>query len=88
MAFTVLIKSGTCGYFDYDGIDYLVGEVPSDNIPSIGEYLTLQDARKDTKFSYTKYLVTEIHREYFIDKSGEFTEDIRVCVMKVGEVEW
>jgi|GEM_PF-5878244 len=59
--FYVMVKSGTNGYSDYDNCDLLLTEIPSSNIPRIGEILEFGDKEN---FTRKKYLVREIKRSY------------------------
>lgn len=59
--FTIAIKSGKSGHFDYDGCDLILAEIPSNNIPNKGDILTFGD---DQNRSEQAYLVTEVSRSY------------------------
>lgn len=87
--FTVLIKSGTCGHFNYDGCDMLVAEIPSSNIPRKGDILEFGD-NENRKIK--RYLVTEVQRVYnFKNDKHDFGEWINVYVIVVWEIntgEW
>jgi len=79
--FKVAIKSGTCGWHDYDNCDQVIIDIPSDNIPRVGEVLEINDL--DNK----KYLVTEVKRVYLIPNETstyEFGEWIYVYVISVN----
>ena len=70
MIMSVYVKSGTGGYFDYDGCDLLVKEISTDIIPvpRIGETLDIwennDDENTDSKGEilkeYHNYLVTDV----------------------------
>lgn len=76
--FFVVVKSGTNGYEDYDNCHKLLKEIPSNNIPSIGDILQFDDKNG----ARTKYLVREVKRSYnFKTKYQEFGEYIYVYVI-------
>ena len=87
MDISVNIKSGTGGYFDYDGCDLCV--IKNDNlpIPRIGEVLEiLEDNDKKTTNSkgvilkeYHQYLVTDVH--YYIVNDDY---DVTIYVVPIG----
>ena len=71
--FYVNIKSGTSGWSDYDNCDKQIAEIPSDNIPSIGDTLEI-----DSEL----YLVREVRRAYNLPPVT-FGEWIYVYVIKI-----
>jgi hypothetical protein len=44
--YKVAFKNGIGTYYDEDGCDYIIAEVPSNNIPSVGDILDLQSNDK------------------------------------------
>lgn len=79
--FTVAVKSGTNGHFEYDDNDLVLAEIQSDNIPHVGDILEFGDA--ENKYP-KKYLVREIKR--FYNRKNEkhpFGEYIYVYVISV-----
>lgn len=77
--FTVAVKSGTNGHSDYDNCDLLLGNIPSENIPSVGDILVFGDSEnRNTK----RYLVREVKRSYnHKNDKHEFGEWIYVYVI-------
>jgi len=59
--FTVNMKSGTGGYYDPENRDAFIAEVPSENIPAVGDILYLGD---EDNLNLIPYLVREVRREY------------------------
>lgn len=57
----IAIKSGTSGYMDYDHNDWVIAELPSTNIPSVGDKLIFGD---NNDANYKDYLVTGVERTY------------------------
>lgn len=77
--FTVAVKSGTNGYSDYDNCDMILAEIPSDNIPRVGDILEFGDKNNGNQ---KRYLVREI-KHIFNHKTDkcEFGEWIYVYVI-------
>lgn len=77
--YTVAVKSGTNGYSDYDNCDMVLAEIPSDNIPRVGDYIEFGDKEnRDRK----KYLVREVKRVInHKNEKHEFGEWIYVYVI-------
>lgn len=77
--YSIAIKSGSCGYSDYDNCDWVVAEVQSDNIPRVGDILDIDDGSNEGR---KEYLVREIKRSINLktDKHEE-GEWIRVYVI-------
>lgn len=78
--YIVAIKSGTSGYYDQDNCDMVIAEIPSNNIPQIGSFLSFGD---NNNMNTQKYLVTGI--QYNINHKNEkhnFGEWIYVYVIK------
>jgi len=74
--YSIYIKSGTCGWFSYDGCDQWVKEVEgAATLPRVGEYIELVE--HDEKH-ITKFLVTEV--KHYISEHGSF---ISVYVIRV-----
>lgn len=91
MEISILVKSGTSGYFDYDGCNLLIKKIiETDNfpIPRIGEILKLlEDNDKGLKNikgeivkEYHSYLVKDI--EYFITDNNQYI--INIYVVSIG----
>ncbi|MEO2202359.1 hypothetical protein ABGV42_01230 [Paenibacillus pabuli] len=59
--FTVMIKSGTSGYFEQDDIDLKIADIDSNNIPNKGDILELPS--NDSQ-SIQSYIVHEVRRKY------------------------
>ncbi|WP_211747909.1 hypothetical protein [Paenibacillus sp. Marseille-Q4541] len=59
--FIVAVKSGTNGYYDYDNCDMVIAEIPSNNIPRIGEILEFGNAENRNR---KQYLVREVKRVF------------------------
>lgn len=79
MLFTVAVKSGTNGYYDHDDCDLVLAEIPSNNIPSVGDILEF--ANKDSR-KQERYLVREVKRNYVLkNDNSAFGEWIRVYVI-------
>lgn len=86
MNISIKIKSGTGGYFDYDGCPYLIKtiKVPNFPIPRIGETLELYEPNDDGKQNrtgqtlceYHQYLVTDVR--YWINDDNNFGTDVYV----------
>lgn len=78
--FTVAIKSGTGGHADYDNNDKILAEIPSNNIPSVGDILEFGDKNNSNP---SQYLVREVKRQYNRpNDKHEFGEWIRVYVIQ------
>lgn len=75
----VRVKSGTNGHIDYDNCDLFVADIPTNNIPAVGDILFFGDEENN---SPEKYLVREVERSYNrpTDKL-EFSEWITVYVI-------
>lgn len=77
--FTVAVKSGTNGYSDYDNCDLILAEIPSNNIPNVGDILEFGD--KDNK-KVKRYLVRAVKRFYnHQNEKHKFGEWIYVYVI-------
>lgn len=77
--YTVAVKSGTNGYYDYDCCDEVIAEIPSNNIPRVGDVLEFGDSNN---YNNKKYLVREV--KYSINHKNEkhnFGEWIYVYVI-------
>lgn len=57
--YTVAVKSGTNGYSEYDNCDMKLAEIPSNNIPRVGDILEFGNNENRDK---TRYLVREVKR--------------------------
>lgn len=78
--YSVKIKSGTSGYYRTNGEDWHIANVPSDNIPCVGDILDLKDEGMNPQKSY---LVKEVRRVLQLKTSiTEFGEAINVYVVK------
>lgn len=55
------MRSGTGGYYDPEDKDAFIAEVPSENLPSVGDILYIGD---DENLNLIPYLVREVKREY------------------------
>lgn len=77
--FTVAVKSGTNGHYDFDNCDLIIATIPSENIPNVGDILVFGDTENK---NLKKYLVREVKRSYNhkTDKQ-EFGEWIYVYVI-------
>ena len=71
--FKISIKSGTCGHSDCGNCDLIVAEVPSTNIPNVGDIVEIL---------CVKYLVSEVRRVYNLPPVT-FGEWIYVYVIKI-----
>lgn len=79
--FTVAIKSGTCGYSDYDDCDMILAKIQSDNIPNVGDILYFGDHNNRNR---KKYLVREVERSYnHKTEKHDFGEWIYVYVIYI-----
>lgn len=70
MKFSVNIKSGTGGYFDYGGCDLHVINLESDSIPRKDEIICISREGEPVE----TYLVTSVERQYNIpQRNGRWT---------------
>lgn len=77
--FKVAVKSGTNGHYDYDNCDLILSEIPSENIPNVGDILVFGDSANKNK---EHYLVREVKRIYnHKNDKHEFGEWIYVYVI-------
>lgn len=77
--YKVAVKSGTNGYSNYDNCDMVLAEIPSDNIPRVGDTLKFGD--KSNRNQKT-YLVREVTRSFnHKNDTHEFGEWIYVYVI-------
>lgn len=77
--YQVAVKSGTNDYYDLNNCDRILVEIPSDNIPRVGDILEFGDA--DNHFM-KKYLVREVKRTFnHKNEDHEFGEWITVYVI-------
>ena len=79
--YTVNVKSGTNGHYDYDNCDLRLAEVPSNNIPRVGDILNLVP---DGKEFPSDYLVREV--KFVLVNGGQhrdFGEYIKVYVINI-----
>lgn len=77
--YTVALKSGTNGHGDYDNCDLIISEIPSNNIPRVGDILEFGD--KDNR-NHKTYLVREVKRTFnYKNDKHEFGEWIYVYVI-------
>lgn len=89
MNISINIKSGTGGYFDYDGCDLCLKEIENENfpIPRIGESIDIleDNDKKETNSKgnvfkvYHQYLVSDIH--YWISDSSY---GVTIYVLPIG----
>lgn len=89
MNISIYIKSGTGGYFDYDGCDLRVASIEKENfpIPRIGESIDVleDDDKKRTNLKgeiikkYHQYLVTDVHYWISDDNHG-----VAIYVVPIG----
>ena len=89
MNIAIKIKSGTGGYYDYSGCDWLKKEIEDDNfpIPRIGETIEIleDNDKKETNHLgtiskvYHEYLVTDVR--YWI---GENKQGVSIYVVPIG----
>lgn len=76
--YTVAIKSGTNGHYDYDNCDMVIAEIPSNDIPRLGEILEFGDAENR---KWEQYLVREVKRVFnHKNEKQDFSEWIYVYV--------
>ena len=71
MNISINIKSGTGGYYDYDGCDLCIKEIKNDKfpIPRIGESIDICEENDEKRTNskgkilneYHQYLVTDVH---------------------------
>lgn len=77
--YTVAIKSGTNDYYDMDGCDWIIAEIPSTNIPHVEDILEFGDKENMNR---KRYLVREVKRMYnFKNAKHEYGEWIYVYVI-------
>lgn len=69
--YQVAHKVGIGSYWDEDGCDEIVAEVPGKDIPRVGDVLDLQ-CLNDPKHSRKSYLVREVKRSINFKPYGEF----------------
>lgn len=89
MTISINIKSGTGGYYDYDGCDMHIKNVSTNNfpIPRIGETIEIledndkkrMNAKGEILKEYHDYLVTDV--KYRIIPNGNYVE---VYVIPIG----
>jgi len=89
MTISIYIKSGTGGYYDYGGCDWLIKEIQDDNfpIPRIGESIEILEDNDQKRTNnagvilkeYHTYLVTDV-RYWINDKSN----GVSIYVIPVG----
>ena len=84
----VLIKSGTSGYYDYDGCDMSVAEIENNNIPNVGDILEIDRVNlvgEEKHLDVNNYLVREVRRIISIDNiNNKQNEWIKVYVIKIS----
>jgi len=68
--YEIALKSGTGRYYDPDGCDEVIAEVPSLNIPQVGDMIDLEC--KHEKVSRRTYLVREVKRSINIEPFAEW----------------
>lgn len=77
--YQVMVKSGTNGYSDYDNCDMMLAEIPSNNVPNVGD--TLEFGDKENR-NIKRYLVREVRRTFNHENDKhEFGEWIYVYVI-------
>lgn len=78
--YQVAFKSGTGDYYDEDHCDFILADIPSNNIPNVDDILEFGD--KDNK-NYKQYLVREVKRTFNHENDKhKFGEWIKVYVVK------
>lgn len=68
--YKIAFKNGIGTYYDEDGCDCIVAEIPSDNIPRVGDILDLES--NDENVSRKQYLVKEVKRVINLNPFGEW----------------
>ena len=80
--YSVAFKNGMGSYYDEGGCDSVIAEIPSPNIPRIGDILELQC--KGNKLDASQYLVREVKRILNVEPFEPFEERVYVYVIKIG----
>ena len=94
MTIDVLIKSGTGGYYDYDGCSFRVLTIKDNEfpIPRIGETISIMencdDGRKNQNNEilqeYHDYLITDVKYWFAWDKDDKSKKGVEVYVVPIG----
>lgn len=84
--YNINIKSGTSGWYDYDGCDYSFGEFETKFIPRIGETISisLETEKLNPKtnkpiFNYYNFLVRDV--VHWIGNNGSFGTTVYVIAI-------
>lgn len=79
--YKVAFKNGIGSYYDEDGCDWEIAEIPSNNIPQVNDVLDLECVDEKSIYSRKSYLVREVKRSINLKSFGEW---IYVYVIEIG----
>ena len=89
MNMTINIKSGTGGYYDYDGCDLCVKEITCENfpIPRIGESIEVSEDNDKNQINSKGKILKEFH-QYLVNDVRYWISDnnygVTVYVVPIG----
>lgn len=65
--YDISIKSGTGGWYDYDGCDKCVAKLETHFLPRVGETIQILTKDENKKSNYISYLIRDVNY-WYIDK--------------------